>query len=165
MTQSSQSLYRTRNTLPESVRCQSVALLNRHLATAIDLKTQAKQAHWNVKGPNFMALHELFDKVADAADDYADLLAERVTTLGGIAAGTARVAAEGSILAPYPMQASGWRQHTEALSEALAAFGTVVRQAIDETAVFGDADTADLFTEISRGVDKNLWLVEAHLHD
>ncbi len=161
---STHGLHRTKNTLAEAIRARSVALLNHHLAAAVDLKSQAKQAHWNVKGPNFIALHELFDKVADAADEFADLLAERVVALGGTAEGTVRVAAEHSMLRPYPLQIVAWREHTEALSNALATFGGAVRGAIDQAAGFGDADTADLFTEISRDADKYLWLVEAHLH-
>ena len=164
MAGSAPGLHHTKNTLAEAVRAQSVALLNRHLAAAVDLKTQAKQAHWNVKGPNFIALHELFDKVADAADEFADLVAERVTALGGTAEGTVRLAAECSFLHPYPLQIVAWREHVEALSNALALFGTSVREAIDQAGEFGDADTADLFTEVSREADKYLWLVEAHLH-
>ncbi len=157
-------LYRTKNTLPEEIRGKAVTLLNRHLACAIDLKEQAKQAHWNVKGPNFIALHELFDKVAESADEFVDLLAERTTSLGGTAEGTVQIAAQRSTLPRYPMQIAGWREHVEALSSALAAFGTSVREAIDQSAEFGDVDTSDLFTEISRATDKYLWFVEAHLH-
>ncbi len=157
-------MFDTRNDLPARVRVEVTGLLNARLADAIDAGAQSKHAHWNVKGPNFIALHELFDKVADAADEFADLLAERVVALGGTAEGTVRVAAEHSMLRPYTLQIVAWREHTEALSNALATFGGAVREAIDQAAGFGDADTADLFTEISRDADKYLWLVEAQLH-
>jgi starvation-inducible DNA-binding protein len=124
---------------------------------------QAKQAHWNVKGSNFIALHKLFDEVVDAAEDYMDLLAERVVQLGGTAEGTIRLAAKRSALSEYPLQISSGPDHVEALSSALAVFGTSVRQAIDQSDKLRDKDTADIFTEVSRGVDKYLWFVEAHL--
>src|SRR6202162_4505655 len=109
-------LYRTKNTLPEEIRGKAVTLLNRHLACAIDLKEQAKQAHWNVKGPNFIALHELFDKVAEAAEEFIDLLAERVTALGGVAEGTIEAAAGHSALPSYPVEIGPDREHIDALS-------------------------------------------------
>jgi starvation-inducible DNA-binding protein len=157
-------MFDTRNDLPANVRVEVTELLNARLADAIDLGAQSKYAHWNVKGPNFIALHELFDKVAESADEFVDLLAERTTSLGGTAEGTVQIAAQRSTLPPYPMQIAGWREHVEALSSALAAFGTSVREAIDQSAEFGDIDTSDLFTEISRATDKYLWFVEAHLH-
>ena len=155
-------MFPTKNTLPLAVRKKSIALLNARLADAIDFKSQTKQAHWNVKGPTFIALHELFDKIAEDADGYVDDIAERITALGGVAEGTARVAAKKSQLAEYPLDISKGEDHVEALSKALAQFGTLVREAIDASSGFGDADTADLFTGISRGVDKYLWFVESH---
>jgi len=156
----------TKNTLPRSIRFRSVGLLNRSLASAIDLERQATQAHWNVKGPNFIALHELFDKVAEATEEFSDLLAERVTALGGTAEGRLQAATVQSAALPvYPGEIFSGREHVDALSTSLAAFGRAVREAIDEAAQFGDADTADVFTEISRETDKQLWLVEPHLHE
>jgi starvation-inducible DNA-binding protein len=128
----------------------------------VDLHYQAKQAHWNVKGPSFIALHELFDKIAATVEDHNDLVAERIAALGGIAEGTVAVAAKQSRLSSYPLNITTGREHVEALSSALASFGQSVRKAIDEATGFGDADTADLFTEISRDTDRSLWLVEAH---
>jgi starvation-inducible DNA-binding protein len=157
-------LYPTKNTLAEAVRARSIAVLNAALASAIDLERQAKQAHWNVRGPNFIALHELFDKLADAAREFVDLLAERVTALGGTAEGTVQIAARRSALPEYPPTIRDERGHIEAVADALARFGTAVREAIDRAAESGDADTADVFTEISREADKQLWLVESHLH-
>jgi starvation-inducible DNA-binding protein len=156
-------LYPTKNDLPEKSRRQLVALLNGRLADAIDLQTQTKTAHWNVKGPAFVALHKLFDEINEEVEDYVDLIAERAVQLGGVARGTARVAAVSSALDEYPLDIASDREHAEALSSALAAFGGRVRSAIDEAGELHDADTADIFTEVSRGTDKWLWFVEAHL--
>ncbi len=156
-------LHPTRNDLPQKNRGPLVELLNERLASAIDLEYQAKQAHWNVKGPRFHALHLLFDQVADAAGEAADELAERAVQLGGTALGTVRVAAKASALAEYPLAAVSGDEHLTALSTALAAFGAEVRAGIDAAAKLGDADTSDLFTELSRAADKHLWFVEAHL--
>ena len=156
-------MYPTKNDVPEGVRTKTVDLLNARLADAIDLQTQTKQAHWNVKGPSFIALHKLFDEVNEDVEDYVDLIAERAVQLGGVAQGTARMAAKRSSLAEYPVSAVDGRSHVEALSSALAAFGKSARRAIGEADDLGDLDTADLFTEISRGTDKWLWFVEAHL--
>ena len=155
-------MYRTANTLPEQIRSISVALLNRHLAAAIDLHAQVKQAHWNVRGPTFIAIHELFDKVADVVEEYSDKIAERAGTLGGTAEGTVQTAAERSFLEPYRLGVADATTHIAAVTEALASFGKSVRNAIDESDSFGDIDTSDLFTEISRGIDHQLWLVESH---
>jgi starvation-inducible DNA-binding protein len=156
------NLHHTKNTLSENVRAQSVEKLNKHLSAAIDLHAQIKQAHWNVRGPNFIAIHELFDAVATEVLGYTDELAERAAALGGTAHGTVQVAAKNSFLAPYPWGLADETAHIDAVSTALAAFGESARIAIDETAGFGDADTADLFTGISRGIDQLLWKVEAH---
>jgi starvation-inducible DNA-binding protein len=155
-------MYRTANTLPEQIRSRSVALLNRHLAAAIDLHAQVKQAHWNVRGPTFIAIHELFDKVADVVEEYSDKIAERAGTLGGTAEGTVQTAAERSFLEPYRLAVADAEAHISAVTAALASFGESVRNAIDESDQFGDIDTSDLFTEVSRGIDYQLWLVESH---
>jgi starvation-inducible DNA-binding protein len=152
----------TKNSLDAAKRGKSVVLLGMGLVHALDLERQAKQAHWNVKGANFGALHELFDRVAQEAEDHSDLLAERLVTLGGTADGRIETLAQRSTLPHYPLEARSGTEHIDALTLALAAFGTVVRDAVDEAAGWGDADTADVFTEISRAVDKALWMVEAH---
>ena len=156
-------MFKTKNDLPEDTRKKVIELLNARLADSIDLQTQTKQAHWNVKGPSFIALHELFDKVNEDVEDYVDDIAERVVQLGGVAKGTARMAAAESKLAEYPAKAADGHSHVEALSSALAAYGKLVRAAIDQSGDLKDMDTADLFTEVSRGTDKWLWFVEAHL--
>jgi starvation-inducible DNA-binding protein len=142
-----------------------VAILNQSLADAADLKSQSKQAHWNVKGMNFIALHELFDRVSSEIDTHVDDIAERITTLGGTAMGTVRLAASGSSLAEYPHEITDGTAHVDALSSALADFGKKVRKNIDETDKIGDVDTADLYTGISRSVDKLLWFIEAHIQE
>ena len=156
-------MYPTKNDLPETTRRQMIDLCNARLADAIDLQTQTKQAHWNVKGPDFIALHELFDKVNGDVEDYVDLLAERAVQLGGAVEGTARSVAKRTTLPEYPVKGGSGRQHVDALSSALAAFGRLMRGAIEESQRVNDQDTNDIFIEISRGTDKWLWMVEAHL--
>ena len=153
----------TQNDLRETTRRALVDLLNQQLADVLDLGLQAKQAHWNVKGPHFIGLHELFDKVTEELEEFTDDIAERAVALGGVALGTLQVVSKGSRLVAYPLNLADGQEHVAALSNALAQFGTTTRAAIDTAARAGDADTADLFTEISRGVDKLLWFVEAHL--
>ena len=155
--------YKTRIDLPGEVREQVITLLNQHLADTFDLYSQAKQAHWNVKGPGFFQLHELFDKLADEAQGYVDLIAERVTALGGTAAGTVRMSAAASRLDEYPLDVSRGLSSVEALVGSYASLAESTREAIETCDRAGDADTADLFTEVSRGLDKSLWFLEAHL--
>jgi len=155
-------LYPTKNDLPETTRVQVIALLNQRLADCIDLLTQTKQAHWNVKGPTFIALHKLFDEIYADVTDYVDLIAERIVQLGGIAEGTVGVVAERSTLVDYPLALSRGAEHVAALSDALAGFGRGARIGIEEMNELEDAGSADILTEISRGVDKWLWFVEAH---
>ena len=156
-------MHKTKIDLPQDTREKLVAILNQRLADASDLKSQAKQAHWNVKGMNFIALHELFDQVSTEVETHIDDIAERITTLGGTAMGTIRVAAQNSSLSEYPLEITDGTAHVDALSTALADFGKRVRTDIDKTDELGDADTADLFTGISRAIDKLLWFVEAHI--
>ena len=157
------ALHNTKIDLSKDKREKVIALLNSRLADASDLKSQAKQAHWNVKGMSFIALHELFDQIATAVEGHVDLIAERITTLGGTAMGTVRLAAQNSSLSEYPHEITEGTAHVDALSTALADFGKVVRKGIDEASDLGDQDTADIFTEISRDIDKHLWFVEAHI--
>jgi starvation-inducible DNA-binding protein len=157
-------LHNTKIDIGKDKREKLVALLNQRLADAFDLKSQAKQAHWNVKGMNFIALHELFDRVSSEIDTHVDDIAERITTLGGTAMGTVRLAAANSSLNEYPHEITDGAAHVDALSSALADFGKKVRGDIDTTADLGDQDTSDLFTGVSREIDKLLWFVEAHIH-
>jgi len=155
-------LYTTKNDLPETTRVEVIALLNQRLADCTDLQTQCKQAHWNVKGPSFIGLHKLFDDVNEDVEGYVDLIAERIVQLGGIAEGTVGAVEGRSSLPDYPLALSGGAEHVAALSDALAAFGRTARIGIEEMNELEDTDSADLLTEISRGVDKWLWFVEAH---
>jgi len=156
-------LHNTKIDLAEVKREKLIAILNQRLADAADLKSQAKQAHWNVKGMNFIALHELFDQVSIEFDTHVDDIAERITTLGGTAMGTVRLAAQNSSLSEYPHEIANGADHVDALSSALADFGKKVRANIDEADELGDMDTADILTGISRSTDKQLWFVEAHI--
>jgi starvation-inducible DNA-binding protein len=156
-------MYATRIDLPVKLRGELEQLLNARLADALDLESASKQAHWNVKGANFIALHELFDQVHSNVEQHVDTIAERITALGGTALGTVQAVAHASSLAPYPQDISDGAAHLEALSDRLADFGKKVRAAIELSEQLGDADTADLFTGVSRDTDKQLWFLEAHL--
>lgn len=155
--------YSSRIDLPKKTRSEVIAILNQSLATTLDLKTQVKQAHWNVKGMNFYSLHLLFDELAGELEGYVDMIAERVTALGGYAMGTARIAAAESILSEYPLDIDNGSDHVVALADRFSVYAKSLRDAIDKTDNLGDADTADLYTEISRTADMRLWFLEAHL--
>lgn len=154
---------KTRNDLADNTRKAMSALLNARLADALDLKLAVKQAHWNVKGPTFIALHELFDQIATRVDGFSDDIAERSVALGGMAYGTSQAISAASTLEPYPTDIMAEKEHLKALADRLAAFGKLVRAAIDAADEAGDTDTSDLFTGVSRQVDKDLWFIEAHL--
>ena len=154
---------KTRNDLPDNTRKAMIALLNARLVDTIDLRLAVKQAHWNVKGPNFIALHELFDQIQARVDTFADDIAERSVSLAGVVAGTSQAVSKGSQLEPYPADAIDEKTHLQALADRLAAYGKLARAAIDAADEAGDKNTADLFTGVSRQIDKDLWFIEAHL--
>lgn len=156
-------MYPTKNDLSESTRAAMVAALNASLANGIDLAMQAKQAHWNVKGPSFQQLHELFDQAYVEAVGWNDMIAERAVQLGGAAEGTLANVGERTVLAAYALDIREGRAHVDALSSAVAAYGKAVRASIATAEEANDSGTADLFTEVSRGADKLLWFLEAHL--
>jgi starvation-inducible DNA-binding protein len=160
--QESPAMYETENDISLQRRTEINTLLNQRLASAVDLQMQMKQAHWNVKGPSFIGLHELFDQVAEAVESYVDLIAERIVQLGGIAGGTVRLASARSLLEEYPPTIADGLAHVGAVAKSLSTFGQAARGMINEATELDDADTADLFTEVSRGIDKWLWFVEAH---
>lgn len=157
------AMYETMIDLSKPKRIELNELMNKRLADALDLQSQMKQAHWNVKGPSFIALHELFDEVDEAVEAYVDLIAERIAQLGGVAEGTVRMAASRTLLPEYPLGIADGMAHVEAVARALAIFGQEARNTIEEANALDDADTADIFTEVSRGIDKWRWFVEAHL--
>ena len=151
--------------IPADDRTKVIKVLNQHLADAFDLQSQVKQAHWNVKGSDFWQLHKLFDEVAERAAEWVDELAERVTALGGYATGTVRMAAGASSLPEFPTDITDSMAYVRAVAERVAAFTNSAREATDKTEKLGDANTSDLFTEISRCADTYLYFLEAHLQD
>jgi len=155
--------FKTHIDIPADKRAKVIENLNQNLADTLDLMTQTKQAHWNVKGKDFYQLHLLFDVIAGELSGYVDKIAERSTILGGYANGTVRMAAENSRLPEYPTDVSEGMKHVAALVERFGLYGKNIRAAIDETDDLGDKDTADLYTEVSRHVDMRLWFLEAHI--
>ena len=149
--------------LPENTRTTSIALLNQQLADTFDLYSQIKQAHWNIKGKEFIALHEFFDDLAERVLGFVDEIAERASALGGTAMGTARMAAANSKLPEYPTDAVDGTEHLNALVDRYGRYDNSSRAAIDTAEEHQDMATADLFTEITRTIDKDLWFLEAHL--
>ena len=155
----------TRIDMPPEIRLDMITLLNQTLACTVDLRSQVKQACWNVKGKDFAQLHALFATMAAALEGYSDLVAERIAVLGGAARGTARTAALRSQLPEYPTALVAGNTHVLALAERFAHYATVMRGNITQAADVEDAGSAAVYTDISRGVDKQLWILEAHLHD
>jgi starvation-inducible DNA-binding protein len=155
--------YKSHNDLNPNAKSVSIGVLNARLNDAIDLALLTKQSHWNIKGPQFIALHEMIDGFRTELDDHVDTMNERVVQLGGTALGTTQAVAGSTTLAPYPTDICAANHHLTALVERYAKVGSALRAAIDETDNAGDADTADLFTAFSRALDKALWFLEAHL--
>jgi starvation-inducible DNA-binding protein len=150
---------RQHTALPEERKAKLIELLNRRLADAIDLQLQSRQASWNVKGPHFMALRELFDKVAQGVEEYANLLAEHIVQLGGMAEGTAQAVARRTSLDESRLAIANGQGHIDALATTLTSFGKHVRYASEQATLLQDSDTAAIFTEIARGSDTWLWFV------
>ena len=158
-------LHRTRNDLKNNAKAVAMECLEARLADSIDLGLITKQAHWNLKGPQFIGVHLMLDGFRAEQDDWTDKMAERIVQLGGTAKGTTQIVAERTALAPYPTDIYTVADHVRALAERYSACANAVRKNIDDTDDAGDADTADLFTEVSRGLDKQLWFLEAHLQE
>lgn len=156
-------MYQSHLDIPPHVRRGVIEILQARLSDAIDLEAQLKQAHWNVKGRDFFQLHQLFDKIHDEVEEFVDLIAERIATLGGVADGRVQTTAKTTRLYEYSLGTTGGEAHLKAVAAVLAQFGKAVRSDIGSATEMGDADTADIFTEISRESDKQLWFVEAHL--
>jgi len=153
----------TKNDLPSNAKSAVVDMLNARLADTIDLALATKQAHWNIKGMNFIGVHELLDKLRGALDTYVDDMAERAVQLGGVALGTTQVVELESTLDPYPIDIHTVKEHLTALVERYGIVANAIRANIDDADEAGDAGTADLFTGVSRGLDEWLWMLEAHL--
>jgi starvation-inducible DNA-binding protein len=149
--------------LPDNARSVVAGLLNARLADALDLRLSVKQAHWNIRGPGFIGVHEMLDGVAARMDGHVDTIAERVVQLGGVAAGTLREVAKASTLSPYPVDATTIPAHLGSLHDRLSAFTKGCRRGIEESLGVNDAVTADILTGVSRAVDKDLWMVAANL--
>src|ERR1700722_8652341 len=149
--------------LKKSAIERSITLLNPALASATDLLLSTKEAHWNVKGPNFMSIHLFFDKLYTEVAEYVDDLAERTIEMGGYAHGTLKDTVKGTILPAYPESLHTEKEHIQALVSQFVAFSIHIRNGIDKADEAGDKDTADLFTQISRALDKQIWFLEAHL--
>jgi starvation-inducible DNA-binding protein len=158
-------LHKTRNNMDSNAKSVAMALLNARVADAIDLALITKQAHWNLKGRQFIGIHEMLDGFRTQIDGFTDTMAERVVQLGGTALGTSQVVAAATGLKPYPTDIYAVEAHLHALIEAYGAVANAVRASIAQSDEAGDADTADIFTEVSRGLDKQLWFLEAHLQE
>ena len=157
-------LLATKNSLPSNVKETIIASLNDALAATIDLALVTKQAHWNVRGPEFIGVHEMLDNLRDGLDEQVDTIAERVAQLGGTALGTVQIVAETTKLKPYPTTIHATRNHLEALIERYAAVANLLRKSISEAADVGDDVSADVFTAAASELDKSLWFLEAHGH-
>ncbi|MFC0266731.1 DNA starvation/stationary phase protection protein Dps [Kushneria aurantia] len=158
-------LYPTRNDIPEKQREQIVALMNARLAELIDLSLVIKQVHWNLKGLQFIGVHEMLDGFRAGIDGHVDEVAERLVQLGGTALGTTQSVSQNTSLEPYPTNIHKVVDHLKALADHYAATGAAVRKSIDDTSELGDEDTSDLLTGVSRTLDSNLWFIEAHLQE
>lgn len=157
--------YKSHNDLSADVKASSISVLNARLADSIDLALLTKQAHWNIKGPRFIALHEMIDAFRTELDEHVDTIAERAVQLGGTALGTAQTVTAATTLPAYPTDIHTSKDHLAALIERYGLVANAVRGAIDETGNSGDADTADLFTTYSRALDKALWFLEAYVQE
>ena len=149
--------------MKDNVRNSVIDVLNARLTDCLDFRLAVKQAHWNIKGPNFIAIHELLDQVAARMDGHIDVMAERVVQIGGFANGTLQQVVQGSALEPYPQGIANQDDHLEALRDRLQQLAGACRAAITETEEAGDADSADIMTGVSRGLDKDLWFLASHL--
>ncbi len=158
-------LHKTNNDLKNNAKAVAMEVLQARLADGIDLGLVTKQAHWNLKGPQFIGIHLMLDKFRAEQDEWVDMMAERITQLGGTARGTTQEVTKGTSLKPYPTDIYAIADHLKALIERYAACANAVRQNIDDTDEAGDADTADILTEVSRGLDKQLWFLEAHTQE
>lgn len=158
-------MHATRNDTPSNAKTVSIRCLQARLADGIDLAMVIKQAHWNLKGPSFIGIHEMLDGFEEEVDEFNDSVAERIVQLGGTAQGTVHAVLEQTQLAPYPLDAYAIADHLAALIDRFSVYGNALRENIDDTDEAGDAGTSDLLIEVSRGIDKQLWFLEAHVQE
>jgi starvation-inducible DNA-binding protein len=158
-------MHKTNNDLKSNAKTVAMGLLNARLADAIDLALVTKQAHWNLKGPQFIGIHLMLDGFRTEQDEWVDTMAERITQIGGTALGTTQAVTNGTSLPPYPTDIYAIMDHLKELITRYAKVANAIRAAIDQADEAGDADTADIFTEVSRGLDKQLWFLEAHMQE
>lgn len=156
-------LHATKISIPKRERVELIAMLNSTLASTVDLYAQLKQAHWNIKGPEFIGLHKLLDEIAEEVEDHIDIVAERATSLGGTALGTIEEIIKSTQLEKYPIDIFEIKHHLEHLTQNFAILGELVRECIEESEKLDDFATNDLYIDLVRMLDKNLWLLEAHL--
>ena len=135
------------------------------MADGIDMSLITKQAHWNLKGPQFIGVHLMLDTFREQQDEYVDTMAERIIQLGGTVFGTVQQVDKRSKLEAYPVDIYQVSDHIHALIDRYAAVANAIRANIDEVDEAGDPDTADILTEVSRGIDKQLWFLEAHTQE
>lgn len=157
--------HRTTNNLDSNAKTVSIGLLNARVADGIDLALIIKQAHWNLKGRQFIGIHLMLDTFRAEVSEFVDTMAERAVQLGGTALGTSQVVVQNSKIKPYPTDIYKVEDHLHALIESFSTMANAVRANIDEADDAGDPATADVFTEVSRGLDKNLWFLEAHIQE
>lgn len=155
-------LHPTKHPLNANLRGSMVELLQKHLGTAIDITYQTKQAHWNVKGMNFIAVHKLFDELHETTEDFVDNIAERLTALGGQAHGTVQASTENTVLDPYPLDLVKSEDHLKRLADSYAKWSGELIKGIEEASEAGDDLTEDLLTEVGRGIDEALYFLESH---
>ncbi len=158
-------MHRTRNNLSSNAKSVSIDLLNARLADGIDLALATKQAHWNLKGPQFIGIHLMLDGFRTEQDEWNDTMAERAVQLGGTALGTTQTTASMTKLSPYPTDVYAVADHLAALIDRFSTYANALHDSIDQADEAGDADAADIFTEVSRGIDKQLWFLEAHVQE
>lgn len=158
-------LHKTNNDTKSNAKAVSMEVLQARMADGIDLSLVTKQAHWNLKGPQFIGVHTMLDGFRTEQDEWVDMMAERITQLGGTARGTVQEVNRETSLPPYPTDIYAVADHIKALIDRYAQFANAVRQNIDDTDEAGDPGTADLLTEVSRGIDKQLWFLEAHTQE
>jgi starvation-inducible DNA-binding protein len=156
-------MYKTRVALPEDVKAKVVEVMQERLAEALDMYSQAKFAHWNVKGENFYQLHLVFDSVAETIFPQIDQIAERLTQLGGVANGTVRQAAMVSRIPEYNVDLVAGMDHVCALADALGHYCKELREASDKIDEIGDEPTSDFFKQLVVEAEEQLYFLESHL--